>query len=203
MTTSGYARAGEARALSRRCAAHATRRRCCFLWPVLAVRRAGCSRRRVVSCPGTRWRAAKPSTWSVLAPVPTRGRWPCTPRVARHVGTSGKRAASWLSKTHAPTWAFFYRRQLFPRPALLLGVAPQIAIRRPIRAQGLTLTEHPPGGALALDARGPLPGRCQVVIGPVGAVASTALGAVFPPLLERRRHRGGHPAWLAWGPGDL
>jgi hypothetical protein len=65
LTTSGYARAGEARAISRRCAANATCWRCGVLWPVLAVLRAGCSSRRVVSCPVTPWSAATQSTWSL------------------------------------------------------------------------------------------------------------------------------------------
>jgi hypothetical protein len=62
---------------------------------------------RVVSWPLTRFSAAKQYTQPLWSQVPTTGRTPFTPRVARRVGTRGKRASSWLNHTHSPAWAFF------------------------------------------------------------------------------------------------
>jgi hypothetical protein len=94
MRPAGNVLAGEARAISRRWAAHATGPRGCGLSPVLTVLRAGCSSRRVGRCPVTTWRAAQHSTWSWFSHGPPVRRWPLPPHVARHVGTRGKRAAS-------------------------------------------------------------------------------------------------------------
>ena len=128
------------------------------------------------------------------------GRCPCTPSVARHVGTRGKRAASGLSKTPAPTGAVFARRQRFPHHARLLGGASQKARRRPIRASAMARTAVAPRGALALDSRSLIPGDRPRCIGPGGALASTPLGTAFHPPLERRRARLREPPRPPGGP---
>jgi hypothetical protein len=170
--------------------------------PALLCSGGGASK-RLVRCPVTRWSVANQETCSLFSHVPTRGRCPFPPHGVHNVGTSGKRASSWLSSTHCPAWAFFACRQFFPRHLLFLGVAPSIAIRRPIRAHVMTLPEDPHGGALDLDPRRPIQVRRELCIGPIGSIASAARRSILPPPLDRGGQRLGDPPWLAWCPGDL
>jgi hypothetical protein len=120
-----------------------------------------------------------------------------------NVGTRGKRASSWLNNPHAPVWAFFSRRQFFPRCLLLRGVSSQRAIRRPIRPQGMARTEIPHRRALPRDPRALIERGGHLLIGPMRPVEPTTLGAVFHPPLDRRRQRLWNPPRLAWSPVDL
>jgi hypothetical protein len=67
----------------------------------------------------------------------------------------------------------------------------------------MTLTENPHCRALHLNAGGVIEVHRQLLIGPVGTVEATTLGAGFHPLLERRGQRLGHAARLAGSPLNL
>jgi len=107
MATSGDGVAGDLRAIAWRWATQAPCSHCCVLGPGVMELRAGCSSQWVVSCRGSRVRAATPSPCSWFSHGPPLGRSPCPPMVVRSVDTRGQRAASWLNTTHAPAGAFF------------------------------------------------------------------------------------------------
>lgn len=66
-----------------------------------------------------------------------------------------------------------------------------------------TLTEDPHRGALHLDARGVIEVRRHLLLGPVGTVEATTLGAGLHPLLERRGQGLGQSARLSRSPLNL
>jgi len=61
--------------------------------------------------------------------------------VVRSVGTSGKRASSWLNKIHSPAWVFFRLCQLGFGRCLPLRIAPEIPVRRAIETDLVPLTK--------------------------------------------------------------
>ena len=132
---------------------------------------------------------------------PTLGRSPCTPRGAWRVGTRGQRAASGLNHTPRPALCF-ERGPLCLGGLVLLRVTAPRARRRPLGADGMALTAHAPGGALAREPCRPSQGRGQLFRGPVRSRASTARGPVLHPRLHRRGQRLGQAPRLPGGPGE-
>src|SRR5215211_1004917 len=105
-------------------------------------------------------------------------------------------------RTH-PAGLFFSCRQLFSGCLLLLRVAAQIVIRRPVGAYAMALTEDSHRRALHLAPGGVIQIRRQFLIGPVGPVESTTLGAVLHPPLERWSQRFWNAARLPRRPLNL
>jgi hypothetical protein len=99
-----------------------------LLWPLLRLADCRLSNVLLGSKPEIRFRTAKTYRTSLPSRVPTTGRCPLTPQVACNVGTIGKRASSWLSKTISPAAAFFQRGDVLAGLNPLVGVATQEAV---------------------------------------------------------------------------
>src|SRR5262249_25888606 len=175
----------------RRWAANASVSRRFLLLPVLRWASRGHSRVLAWTAAVTRFITAKTYKSPLLSQVPTMGRFPLTPRVARSVGTIGKRASSWLSSTNSPASAFFELRQFLAGGSLLDGIATQEAVRRPIDADAQLATEATDRRAAGPDALGLEQVIGQLGIGPVGPVESL-LGR---PLLHPRLDLVGQVSW--------